>query len=429
MKKFLAIIVSATLLFSACNKYEDRAFSESPDVRLNKALADYQSKLVAAPYGWKTIIVTDSGKASSFFFYFKFNNENRVSMLSEFDMTLEESSYRLKATQRPALIFDTYSKLHILSDPDPDVAGGEIGEGFKADFEFEFESASADTIKLTGVTFGTKALMIRATEAEEQSYINDADKIYDFENINKIETYFKRATIGGVEYEVNASIDNKIAIFTWQDGGGAYKTHKTNFVFVPSGILLQDPVVNGSTTISSFSDANWDAGTKTFTATINGVATTFVMADKPMVVDLTAGRRWWEFPLADDGYWASWDMFYLNGVRDGYNVNNLSGYYYWLIWPNYEPGTYDLFAPVFEDGFGGLTLRYGATTNLPNFGADGITKFPVRGNLGTYPASGPARLTRTQFISPDGYYFVQISETAYDMVSAKDARAWVYWFY
>ena len=42
-------------------------------------------------------------------------------MFSDFDstsaVTLQESSYRLKAEQQPTLIFDTYSYVHVLADP------------------------------------------------------------------------------------------------------------------------------------------------------------------------------------------------------------------------------------------------------------------------------------------------------------------------
>jgi hypothetical protein len=77
-------------------------------------------------------------------------------MLSDFNETtatvLKESSYRLKALQQPTLIFDTYSYLHLLSDPDPNVAGGIAGKGYNSDFEFAYDPtiAQADTIILTG---------------------------------------------------------------------------------------------------------------------------------------------------------------------------------------------------------------------------------------------------------------------------------------
>jgi len=47
--------------------------------------------------------------------------------------------------------------------------------------------------------------------------------------------------------------------------------------------------------------------------------------------------------------------------------------------------------------------------------------------VGPYPSTGPAALTRTQLLLPQGYYFIQTGPTTYDMVSALDAKAWISW--
>jgi hypothetical protein len=88
----------------------------------------------------------------------------------------------------------------------------------------------------------------------------------------------------------------------------------------------------------------------------------------------------------------------------------------------------DLFAPLFiNDAGNALTLLYGAAPDTPQFTGDGKAIFTLLGNYGTYPSSGPARLSRNQLLIPQGYYFIQTSPTSYDMVSAADARAWITW--
>src|SRR6185312_11809852 len=144
MRKIIAYAVLMVLIASSCTKKDDHLFNESPDDRLSKKLGDYQTQLSGASYGWKMVIEPAGGGAYGF--YVKFNNENRVQMVSDFDsasaVTLKESSYRLKALQQPSLIFDTYSYIHVLSDPDDGVNGGVFGKGLQSDFEFFFDDST-----------------------------------------------------------------------------------------------------------------------------------------------------------------------------------------------------------------------------------------------------------------------------------------------
>ncbi|HKG67664.1 MAG TPA: DUF4302 domain-containing protein, partial [Segetibacter sp.] len=123
MKRNFAVILLVISIFSSCQKDDEAIFNKSADERLNEALAAYQTKLTGATDGWKGFIYPKTGGVYTF--YFKFNDANRVSMLSSFDstsaVTLKESSYRLKGLQQPSLLFDTYSYLHALADPNGSV--------------------------------------------------------------------------------------------------------------------------------------------------------------------------------------------------------------------------------------------------------------------------------------------------------------------
>ena len=84
-----------------------------------KLWTQYGSALTGSATGWNATIKTGTG--GIFHFHFRFNESNRVFMYADINLetatTAKESSYRLKALQTPALIFDTYSYLHILADP------------------------------------------------------------------------------------------------------------------------------------------------------------------------------------------------------------------------------------------------------------------------------------------------------------------------
>ena len=208
MRKILIYIIAATIVICSCNKKHDNAFSESADERLNDTLAAYQKALTGSQYGWKGLIYPAGLKGGVVGFYFKFDGNNRVEMFSDFDATSAvtpmTASYRLKAVQQPALLFDTYSYVHVLADPDGSVNGGTDGNGLISDFEFAINGISGDTVKLTGRFNGSKAILVKATQQEAQNYYDKKYANRVFDNISKYITYFKRLVIGGTQYEIQA---------------------------------------------------------------------------------------------------------------------------------------------------------------------------------------------------------------------------------
>ncbi|MGH2647748.1 MAG: DUF4302 domain-containing protein [Ginsengibacter sp.] len=434
MKKVLISILIVSAFFYSCKKTDKSVFDKSPDERLTETLAAYETQLSGAQNGWKAVIKVDSGKGAAYSFYFKFNDANRVVMLSDFDslsaVTPKESSYRLKALQQPSLIFDTYSYLHVLSDPDPAVNGQNVGSGLLGDFEFYFDSVSTDSIKLIGRIHGSKLTLVRASQAEEVLF--NSGGLASGLGINKILTYFKRLTVGAQSYDIQINPRTRQVIFTWLDGSGAVQTFTTGYYFTADGIGFTDPLVNGSQIISGLSGISWNQGTETINLTADATAGTITGIVTPLKVDVDAPQRWWQYAVSNaNGYWISANGFHVNGVDDAYNINSLTSgtdtYYYLIYWPAYGNG-YDFFGPVFLDAAQtGLSIYYGSAPSTPQFTSDGRAVFHELGTFGTNPTSGPAALTHDQLYIPSGYYFVQTSATTYDMVSAADGKAWITW--
>lgn len=429
MKKFLIVSLIIVAAISSCKKDDDSVFDKSPDERINEKLDAYQAQLSGAQDGWKGLLVTDSGRGSSHSFYFKFNNENRVAMLSDFDslsaVTLKESSYRLKALQQPSLIFDTYSYLHVLADPDGSVNGGATGAGLFSDFEFYFGAATSDTIKLIGRFNGSKMTLVRATKAEADAYTSG--QLAAGLNINKILTYFKRLTIGSQLYDIKIDPVTRRVTFNWLDGSGNLQTFTTGYYYIAGGVVFTTPLVNGSQTISGFSNITWTPATETINLTVSGNPATITGIVVPLKVDLTAPKRWHDFAIINgNSFWISQKGFHVNGVDDAFGIQTLPRYFFLAYWPEYDPGN-DLFGPVFLNAAGtGLELQYG-TAPVPNFTTDGRAIFIQLGNYGPYPATGPAGQSRTLLYNISGYYFVQTSATTYDMVSAANGKSWISW--
>ena len=444
MKKVLIVMLVAIGLYS-CNKDDDTVFDQSPDERLNKKLEEYQAALSGAVNGWKGIIITDSTVAGAYegvyHFFFRFDNSNRVKMYSDWDstsaVTVKESSYRLKALQQPSLLFDTYSYIHVLADPDPNVNGGDpnTNTGLYSDFEFYFDSATTDSITLIGRFNGSKMILVRATKQEADAYDNkQLGNAFVFNNINRYLNYFKRITVGGVVYEIKVNVDTRIITLSWLNSNGVLQTFSTPYYYSLTGINFASPLVNGNQTISGFTNITWSLPTLTLGFSVNGNATTVVGSGQPIKVDLNAPRRWWLFAADQDNYWVSINGFHVNGVDNAYRIDTITSgsnrCVALIYWPNYNPSgpPYDLFGPLFVMPAGGLTLEYGtAPSNPPTFTADGRAVFVQLGNLGPYPTTGAAALSRAQLYNANGYYFVQTSPTSYDMVSALNGTTWITW--
>lgn len=440
MTKYLLNFLVAAVVFSACKKNEDHVFNQTPDERLNQALQNYQSQLSGAQFGWKAVLYPKGGGA--YFFYMKFNDANRVQMVSDFDsasaVNVKESSYRLKALQQPSLIFDTYSYIHVLSDPDASVNGGAFGQGLLSDFEFYFnDSTSADTLKLTGRVNGSKFILTKATQEEATGYTGGQFNINLFKgNLAQILQYFKRLTIGTNTYDININPVTKTIIFTWVDGQGNVLTLTTTFYFTLNGIALEKPLIDGGNPIWEFTNPVWSSTTNTINLNAGSSAATIAGVIKPIAVDVDAPHRWWQYALDAGQYWISADGFHVNGVDDAFGIKTLatdsSTYYYLVYWPRPAAGqTYDVLFPAYLiTSQNALDIIYGIAER-PSFLSDGRAVFKYVGDLtvGPYPATGPAADTKNQLLIPQGYYFVQTSATSYDMVSAADAKSWITWQY
>ncbi len=440
---FLCICVLLTVAVS-CKKVDNSSvFSKSADQRLNEALAKYQAKLSGAQYGWKGLVETNQG--GNYTFYFSFNDSNRVKMLSSFDsassVTLKESSYRLKALQQPSLLFDTYSYLHVLADPNGGVNGGEYGTGLASDFEFYFDDdhSSEDTIALVGRFNGSKTTLTRATQQEKDAFFNG--ELLKGLVINKILNYYKRIVINNTD-SVDVFIQSSTSYMISPDANGNLldDSRGTNYALSLGGLSLADPLQVGGQTCGEISNMVYNAGNNTISATINGQPATISGVVTPMVYDTAAPRRWWTVAQSDNNYpyWVTEEGFHINGVDDAQGLANLTGWLGFAVyWPEYGTAAgnlYDFLFPVTSITLPAAT-RFGAAYRAPNFSTPGKVIFPFLGTVkpGSIPASDVPIMTafKTRFAIPEGYYLVQISDDetapAYHMVSAADGLSWITW--
>jgi len=435
MRNALICFIFALLIFSGCSKDDDSVFDKTPDERVNEALSKADAALKGSAYGWNAKVVTGTG--STFQFHFRFNEGNRVSMYADIDTTTagtaRESSYRLKALQQPALLFDTYSYLHILSDPDAAVNGGEYGEGLKGDFEYSIDTVAADSILLTGRFNNTRVTLHKATQADAGAWQNgEWRNALAFQYMSRILEYFKRLPVNGTTYEIHFNQSSRSITFLWTDGAGAIHSFTSAYYYNSKGLVLVTPLNNGNASISTISSKGWDAVNGVMRVSVNDVVPATVSgAAKPVKPDLDGPGRWWQTMYQQDSYWISFQGFHVNGVDDAYHVRNIPGFAFMLFWPAFgtQAGvTYDLQGYV-NQGQGGLSLDFGSAWMPPLFTADGRIIFRIYGTLGDVPASATTAFnnTNTLMAEANGFYLVQTGNGRYDMVSAKDARSWITW--
>jgi hypothetical protein len=445
MNKNLLYYLLAITLVASCRKDDDNAFDKSPDERLNETLAAYQKALSGSQFGWNANLITADG--GSYRFYFSFNDSNRVQMYSDFDSTtatvLKESSYRLKALQQPSLIFDTYSYIHILSDPDGSVNGGGYGSGLRSDFEFMVDTVAADSISLTGRFNGSKLSLRKAAQADRSIWANKqvTNGVVNFKNYWKFLRYWRRLSYRGTDYELQFDSTIKRVTVSW-GSGSTNQSVSRGYYFWANGVYFSDPVVNGSTTIPGFSITsfvNGTAATQVMNVTVNGTAATIMgfttASAPPLNPDVkNASNRWWQFGAASDNYWISFDGFHINGVDDAYNLKSLkndTAKFYFLL---YKPNTnaVDAFFTVYRDTVSNeLDVVAGSWVTMNVTTSSGRARFSLYQEHADFPwpLTGPAVDTRNQLFNASGYYIAQSSSYSYDMVSIADPTVWITWYW
>ncbi|MEJ0106648.1 MAG: DUF4302 domain-containing protein [Bacteroidota bacterium] len=426
MNRILLFLFSAVIVLSACTKNDDTVFDQTPDERINAALTKYQAALTGSATGWNATVRTGTGGV--YHFYFRFNESNRVFMYADLNLesasTLEESSYRLKALQQPSLIFDTYSYLHVLADPDGSVNGGQYGQGLISDFEFSIDSLVADSIKLTGRLHNTKVTLVKATQQDLDDWQNGKwANTLSFGNINKILNYFRRINIGGKDYEVRVNLISRIITFIWVNASGNTEQFSTEFNYDADGVVFSTAFTAGTETVTGLEIVSWDNANLKLNVKVNGADASISGFTQPLKIDLTAPTRWWQYAEQQTGGWTSINGFHVNGVDDAFGINSLPDYLVMFYYPNFGSG-YDWGGIIDNNGNGIYGPAFG-----PTFTGDGRVTFTSPGNFGTIPSYAASKMTqiRTQYLNASGYYLVQTGPTSYDMVIASDAKAWITW--
>ncbi len=178
MKKIIYILF-IMLAAASCTEKDSLIYDERPDERVQAVLDNYNTIIQGSTNGW--LLALETGEKGGFNHWVNFTGENTVEMLSDADAgtnifgntssEVKQSSWRLKSVVSPILMFDTYSYIHMLADPNEDVNDGVKGKGYVTDFEFSLGNYNStdNILELKGRFNGSKAKMIACSASEQEA--------------------------------------------------------------------------------------------------------------------------------------------------------------------------------------------------------------------------------------------------------------------
>ncbi|WP_443936710.1 DUF4302 domain-containing protein [Pedobacter sp. MW01-1-1] len=283
MKNKLIYVWLIVVFILSCKK-DDKPIFDDPDTRLSAELKANQDKLVAATNGFKATIYPKGGKGFSF--YFKFLADGNVDMMSDINTssatTVQTSTFRLKALQRPSLIFDTYNYIHLIADPNASISGGANATGLRSDFEFAFASTAADTIKFEGTFNENKMVIVPLTATESQAILagglktmTDANTAYLTANKNPY-IQFADGTKGAISIDPSS----KTVKLTYLDSKGVVQSKSVTFAYGINKLSLSDYLNYGGI---YFNELLYDSATKMYYILVDGTRTNVQNSAVPII--------------------------------------------------------------------------------------------------------------------------------------------------
>jgi Domain of unknown function (DUF4302) len=286
MKKIFIYFILFQLAFTACKKAEvEPLFTETANKRVTTQIDTYKKQLVGAEFGWKGAYYPNGAKDGGYSFYLKFDATGKLSMYSDlvgyfyinntFDKAFE-TTYQVKALQKPTLIFDTYSFLHELVNPDYNGGDGQL-----ADLELTIVSADDNKIVLLGNKNGTEMTLTKVLKTEYDSLPKGAlasviNGTFDYLNTDKFITLVLPT---GDKADVDLNFTSKmLSLFFYNAKIKDYDVVSTAFITTTTGVQFKDPITIYGVT---FQEMFWDGIAKVYYINVSGKRVNLTPASKP----------------------------------------------------------------------------------------------------------------------------------------------------
>jgi len=278
MKKIFIYIIFFKLALLSCKKGEvEPLFTESANLRAANQIATYKKQLSDSQYGWKAVYYPHGGQDGGYSFYLKFDDKGSVSMFSDLDGYFAQvpfsTTFQVKALQKPTLIFDSYSYLHELVNPDYNG-----GTGALADLELSYESVTDSKISLKGVLNDTQMELTKLTKTEYDALLRGdyANTLYDTGDYLNTGKFLSLSFGTGQVSDLSINLNSKV-LTAFFNVNGQFGSVSSAFSFTTTGILLKDNVtIYGNT----FKEMFWDAVKKVYYINVNSKRIDIVESNK-----------------------------------------------------------------------------------------------------------------------------------------------------
>ena len=249
MKKAITIMMtSLVVLLTRCTVTTDYLFDELSTHRITQYVEACDNALKGWDEGWKMVYYPDTSQYGAYTFLLDFNGNGRVKMAWDGDKDTTESAYNFSTAQGPLLVFTTYSLLHKLADPDPNVFGGAIGMGFEGEYEFIIREVTDERVDLVTRKSKRPVSLVKATREDWERLDENRAIVSRFE-VNRELPFYQYIEVGGEKAVFLYSQKLRMAYLAYPKDGEAV-VYRLPWESTPSSIRFMRPVTLGGITFS-----------------------------------------------------------------------------------------------------------------------------------------------------------------------------------
>ncbi|WP_264523948.1 DUF4302 domain-containing protein [Flavobacterium sp. N502536] len=285
--QYLIIGFLTIQLFSACANDTDAEpkFDKTPAERLNEQKSELNTALLSSEFGWKAVYFTDDTQLGGYTHLIKFLPNNKVEMASDFnsDTKVYTSEYSVVLGSTMSLLFNTYNRIHLLSDSNSFPIPALRGKGYLGDFQFLYYGQENGDLVFRSNRLVREVRFVKATAqdwtdlpknlATEKNVIGASTRplfrsleVNDGAKVTRYDFSFTTAT----RYAVSRAVDGSESVISMGVG------------YTPTGIVVSPAVTVAGQKLSAFTYNDTDGS---FTATgTGGVTATIKYGNQPLAL-------------------------------------------------------------------------------------------------------------------------------------------------
>jgi hypothetical protein len=283
--KYILLAFVALYMGSCSNNTDaEQLFDKTPTERLNTQKAELNNVLLTSEFGWKAVYFTDDSQLGGYTHLFKFLPGNKVEMASDFDTDTKTytSDYNVVLGSTVSLLFDTYNRIHLLSDSNSFPKPALRGKGYLGDFQFLYYGQENGDIIFKSNRLVREVRFIKATAQDWVDLPKNFLMIPNFIGKNPTNALYRglETNDGTTIKKYNLNAFSQVTRFTTtSDNSGIYPM---GIGYAPNGIVVSPAVVVGGQKLMNFIYNPTDGN---FTATgTNGVSASIKYSNDPFVL-------------------------------------------------------------------------------------------------------------------------------------------------